>query len=244
MLSSIDLLQIWERGQDQHPLDVSLTILSVDNPEMKRDVLARLTIGQRDRLLLELHERTFGPVINGFAECPHCEEKLEFSMSINDFKGPSEHCITEEENSFDLVTKELKFSFRLPNSIDLAAIVGCDDVEKAQGIIAQRCVLEATSNGKPVTLKELPEQVVNKLAIRMAECDPQAEILIDLQCSDCSHKWYLTFDIVTFLWKEISTYARRLLLEVHTLASSYGWREGDILSMTSTRRQHYLGLLA
>jgi hypothetical protein len=38
----------------------------------------------------------------------------------------------------------------------------------------------------------------------------------------------------------LTTWVRRLLREVHTLALAYGWREADILNMSARRRRFYL----
>jgi hypothetical protein len=37
--------------------------------------------------------------------------------------------------------------------------------------------------------------------------------------------------------------ARRILQEVHTLASSYGWHEAEILALGDTRRAMYLQMV-
>ena len=52
-------------GQDQHPLDRALTLLAAC-PELTRDELAALSVGQRGGLarLLTLRERTFGPALS------------------------------------------------------------------------------------------------------------------------------------------------------------------------------------
>jgi len=47
-----------------------------------------------------------------------------------------------------------------------------------------------------------------------------------------------------FLWTEITSQARRLLHEVHLLATTYGWHEADILAMSAIRRQYYLEMVA
>jgi hypothetical protein len=91
-----------------------------------------------------------------------------------------------------------------------------------------------------VAVEQLSAEVLNKLAARMAECDPRAEALLALRCPVCGHTWQTIFDIVTFLWHEISTSAKRLLMEVHALASAYKWSEADILSISPARRQFYL----
>jgi hypothetical protein len=50
----------------------------------------------------------------------------------------------------------------------------------------------------------------------------------------------MIFDIASFFWTEIAAEAKRLLGEVHILASAYGWREADILSLNPLRRRFYL----
>lgn len=78
----------------------------------------------------------------------------------------------------------------------------------------------------------------------MLECDPQAEVLLQLTCPSCQREWMITFDIVSFLWIEIHAHAKRLLQEVHTVARAYGWHEADILALSPVRRQFYLEMVA
>ncbi len=52
----------------------------------------------------------------------------------------------------------------------------------------------------------------------------------------------LDLDIGRFLWREVSVAARRMLAEVHLLASAYGWAERDILALCPVRRAAYLEL--
>jgi hypothetical protein len=49
-------------------------------------------------------------------------------------------------------------------------------------------------------------------------------------------------DVAAFVWAEIESEARRLLLEVDVLARRYGWSERDILDMSPIRRYQYLEL--
>jgi hypothetical protein len=64
--------------------------------------------------------------------------------------------------------------------------------------------------------------------------------MLDFACPSCGHEWQSLFDIAAFFWAEIAAQARRLLREVHQLASAYGWREADILAMSARRRRAYL----
>jgi hypothetical protein len=50
------------------------------------------------------------------------------------------------------------------------------------------------------------------------------------------------FDIEEYFWVEVAARAMRILREIHILARAYGWREADILAMSTRRRQAYLEL--
>ena len=73
--------------------------------------------------------------------------------------------------------------------------------------------------------------------------DPLAETLVNLRCAECGHQWEEELDIAAWLWVEIEARARRLLFDVHTLATAYGWSEHEILSLSEPRRTLYLEMV-
>jgi hypothetical protein len=237
-LSASEVCQVWELGQGQHPVDRALTILAFAYPEMEWDQLAELTVGEREVRLLTVREQTFGPTLAGSADCPQCAEPLGFTTSTAAIRVADPDELAKREHK--LTEGGLELRFRLPNSRDLAATVVSEDVEAARRLLVERCTLEASRDGASVAPSELPPGISTKLAAHMAECDPQAEVLLRLDCPACGHKWRALFDIVAFFWAELAAQAKRLLLQVHTLARTYGWREADILSMSAPRRQFYL----
>lgn len=241
-LSSQDLIEAWERGQGQHPVDRALTLLSVACPDRKRSELAELDVGQRDGLLLALRDRTFGNTLKGFAECPSCSERLEFDLSASDLgAGPeSPGDPPELEEAFE----GLRIRYRLPNSGDLAAVARCGDVKTGRDLLVRRCLVSVCREGPPVPLENVSGQVLARLEERLAERGAEGEALLDLACPSCRHHWQMVFDIESFFWTEIDAQASRLLREVHTLARAYGWREGDILSLSPSRRRYYLELVS
>lgn len=240
-LAARDLLQVWEQAEGQHPIDKALTLLTVACSERTWEELAALSIGQRDALLLSLRELTFGPRLDGFAECPQCREHLECTVNIADL------CTAEAMESKELeptlTVEGFEVRFRLPNSLDLAAVAHCDDVTVARDLLVRRCVLQTRQGETEVTVETLPETVIAALAAYMTACDPLSEVQLDLHCPECGHLWLMILDIVSFFWTEIAAQAKRLLHEVHTLARAYGWREADILAMSARRRQLYLEMV-
>ena len=119
--------------------------------------------------------------------------------------------------------RELRF--RLPTSADLLAVKSAEQ-------LLERCSLSGDG--------QLAEDFVAAVGEKMSDADPMADIHLALNCPNCEYNWEAAFDIVAFLWREISAAARRLLREVHTLASAYGWTESEILGMSPARRRAYL----
>lgn len=234
-----DVLKVWEKGQAEHRLDKALTLLHAAFPDTARNELAELSIGQRDACLLTLRELTFGSKLNCFAECPGCEDDLEFVISTSDIRLLPGSC----EKKHELEIGEALIQYRMPNSLDLAAVAECGDVDTACNLLVRRCVVQVIRDGATVNWSELPALAKEKLAAHMAEQEPQADVILDLHCPACGHQWQTVFDIVSYFWTELNTEARRLLYDVHTLALAYGWSESDILSMSDTRRQLYLGMV-
>lgn len=238
-LSDHDVLRIWETGQNQHPLDRALTMLRAASAEVTRKELAKLTIGQRDRRLFDLFEANFGPTLRSCAVCPRCNQRVEFTMSAIDLKLEPPVDSDCEKDLHELTTGSTRIRFRLPDSTDLAATTTCEPGARRQ-VVALRCIVDVAVGGKTVSVRRLTSRIMDKLSEQMARSDPQADILVGLDCPACSYRWELAFDIATFLWNEISICARRLLKHVHILAAAYKWREADILAMSTTRRRFYL----
>ncbi len=240
-LSIQEILRIWEVGLHQHVIDRALTILVVAFPETSRETLAALSIGQRDTCLLAVRERTFGSKPDILVACPGCDEQVECLLNLAEMQLVPDLDPANEVQQMSV--DEYEIHFRLPNSLDLAAIADFRDGSVAGHLLAQHCILQARHEGLSVPVEALPETVVTAVTAQMVEHDPLAEIQLDLTCPACSHHWQVVFDIVTFLWREISTQAKHLLREVHILAQAYGWREADILSMSAARRQLYIEMV-
>lgn len=240
-LSGADILRIWEEGRGQHLLDRLLTILQAGWPGRSRQELADLSIGQRDRQLLDFRETHFGRLLKAYGVCPACQERLEFSLR-------TEHLRLEEtqgsnHQEWTLAAGGFEVKYRLPTSRDLAAAAALADIRSALGVVLNRCLLAATHDGVPVGSEELPPETIAQLTDDMARQDPQADVSLAVQCPACGHAWELIFDIGLFVWNDLATKARRLVREVHLLASAYGWSEADILTLSPARRQAYLEMV-
>lgn len=239
-LSASQTIGLWERGSGQHPVDRALTLLAAACPDLTPVQLAEFGIGRRDRCLLELREAIFGSTLDVNSACPRCAETVEFCLHTPDLKMNS----APGGDARKLEEAGIAICYRLLNHSDMAAAARSAGLDDARHVLLNRCVLEASREGVPVGSEELPEPLVSRLAARLAEADPQADLALDLHCADCDYTWEVQFDISSFLWTEIEVIAKRLLAEAHTLARTYGWSEADILAMTSARRRFYLEMVS
>lgn len=238
-LSASELVEVWESGLDHSPATRALTLLACCSDE-SRNALAALPIGRRDARLLSVYERHFGPTMDAFAECPTCSEPLEYTLTAADLRGLG-NIATEDQLMLD--ADGFHLHLRLPNSNDLEAAGGFNDVSAARRFLLESCIAEASRAGDPVPASAVPDSLSSHIEACLTQADPQTEILIRLCCSACQHSWQVLFDIERFLWTKFSILAKRLLHEVHALARAYGWSETAILSLSAARRQAYLELL-
>jgi hypothetical protein len=143
----------------------------------------------------------------------------------------------------DTVVSVLGRSFRLPTSRDLARIaVQAGERDAAPQLLNLCLVGREAAEGLEDTgpAKAWSEEELELIGSRLAQADPLAEILLDFQCPACQESFEEALDLASFFWSELEGRARRLLLDVHALASAYGWSEAEILALSQPRRNFYL----
>ena len=237
--SASELLDVWEIGQTLQPVQRALTLLMAARPDVSHQALAEMPIGRRDAELLSLREQLFGSLIVALACCPQCGEHCELTLQAGDVRPtPPQQCVIDVETDGYVVRA------RPANSLDLmAAETESHPAARERAIIAG-CTLEARHGRAPVSAEALPRAVAEAMARAMSEADPQADVHVAMTCPACGHHWQAEFDVAAFLWREIDAWAKRSLDEVHTLASAYGWSQGEILSMSASRRRRYVSMIA
>jgi hypothetical protein len=239
-LSPQQLLRVWEVGQFQTLPQRAMTLLaackSLDSPEE----LVAMPIGHRDALLLSLREMLFGTRFTGMSRCPDCHGKIEVDFDSSEIKMQSE----PTNKSFGVTVGEYQLTCRLPNTSDLFRAMDQRDPAAVRNELLMLCIEVAKYQTLTTAISDLPHDVLEQVAIELGRQDPQADISLALVCPDCRHGWETIFDIVAFVWHELSVEAARLLRDIHEIAAAYSWREADILALSPARRQMYLEILA
>lgn len=240
-LSAAELLDLWDRGADQHPIDRALAILAAGCPERSMHELATLSLGERDALITALRIQTMGRFAQGQAECPHCLEHLEFPVPAESVAAGAG--VSSGGEPMPIRVDGMDLTVRALCSYDLAAAANCETVADARRVLARRAVVSGVPDGASVDDVRLSTEAEECISSLMAELDPAAEVLIALTCPTCASPFEAPFDPAAFFWSEIAAEARRLLYEVGVLARNLNWSQADILNMSSRRRAAYLDMV-
>ena len=229
-LSPSDVLNLWESGRALHPLDQGVLAIRMSLPDASGDSIADWPLGRRNRALAALRRACFGSELRGRTTCPHCSEPVEFELDAGALAEPP-----EAEVEAVTVSGE---TFRLPTSRILASVVDAPDPDTAAARLCDRCRMGMETRDGDAPL--LSPEDIDRIGEAMAEADPLAEIAFDFECPACGTAFREGLDPAEFFWSEIEVEARRLLIEVHTLAAAYGWREHEVLGLSPARRAFYL----
>ncbi len=241
-LNAFDVLTIWDESSGRPLLEKSIRLLAKAMVTDQLDIVWKLSIGERDSRLLLLREWMFGQVLKMKSECPACKEVVEWETNTAALRlQPLRPAI--DPTVFILEKEAFTIRFRLPDSYDLASVMGESDNPVDDKKIILDCVVEVVQNGIVQPPDVLQDEILQALEQRMSEEDPQADIRMNLVCTACANKWETRFDIGSFLWAEIDNWAYRLMDEVALLARAFGWPEKDIVNMSARRRHIYIQML-
>jgi hypothetical protein len=230
-LSNRDFLHLWDQGSSMHPLDRALLALDRALPDAQRGTLADWPLGRRNRALVELRCACFGSRLQAWTACTRCAEEMEFEL---DGEALAQSANDADYGGAVVVNGQ---TFRVPTSRDVALAARESDPELAARRLAENCRI---AGGDPAVC---PVTDLEEVGRQMSLADPMAEIMIALACPACGSDNSSHLDIAGFLWTEIEARAKRLLLEIHALASAYGWTEETVLSLSDQRRAAYLQLV-
>lgn len=235
-----DLLTAWEVGRRASTVQRSVLLLGALLPQLDGDALLGLTLGDRDERLLTVHRQLFGPALECVVRCPACAADLELELAVDallaggggDDDAPEER--TVEAGAWRVAVRALT----LRDVLDAGA---APDLAEARRVLLARAVVSAIgpdgAHGDPAAL---PAAVEAAVEAELERRNPTGALELGLRCPDCEHDWTAPLDLPAYVWAEVDGWAQRTLVEVHALATAYGWREADILALSVPRRAAYL----
>jgi hypothetical protein len=127
--------------------------------------------------------------------------------------------------------------FRLPTSRDLAQVAKSSGEQQPTLRLLELCRIGGVESSC------WTDEIIENIGAALAAADPMGETRVALVCPACDHAWDDSIDVASFIWTELEARARRLLWEVHSLASAYGWSESETLALSAARRAMYLEMV-
>jgi hypothetical protein len=225
-LTESTLLDAWEQGVGQPSVHQAVTLAAAvsDSPVAE---IWDMPLGARNALLLSLRQQCFGDDLACIVTCPSCGEELDVAVRVEELRADG-----TAEPAPAVGVGGIEVRFRAVTSRDLLAVDGA--AGDARRRLVLRCVLDVGA-GDTVS-----DTVVDAVAGRLGDADPQADPSVELSCASCDHRWRAPFDVAAHLSAEVEVCAQRLLHDIHCLAAAYGWREADVLAVSPVRRRYYL----
>ena len=232
-LSAGDLLDVADIGQALDWTSRGVLLAASAAPGATAEACAALPLGVRDRLVMALRIQLFGRALAVRTQCRACATELSADIDLADLLV---HVAPEPRASVRLELGSGIVEARMPTSDDLRAVASMDAAD-SEWALFERCT---TVSGV------LPDRALARASVAqaLADADPLASLELDFVCEACGARFSAPLDIVACVWREVEAAAHRAAIDVHRLASAYGWHEHDILAMPDARRQRYLRLLA
>ena len=227
--SPAELLNLWERAYGLSPARRAIEIVRTGSPNFAWSEIAHWPIGYRDRHVARLRVALFGDQVPSITNCPGCQTPVEFDV-------PLHQCFHLQLATFEQVAASpLSASQPSLRPMTTADVIEHLETSSHEEQLIRRCL------GWEGNIS-LAEDEISHLSNQLEKLDPEARIEFSLQCPACGQSWSSLFDIVSVFWTELNAWARRMMQEIHLLATRYGWSEEDILRISPWRRAIYLSL--
>ncbi len=234
------LVDLWERAEEQPPWQKALTILAALDPDYDPEQIASWPLGYRDRMLFMAHTQQFGPWIEVQGNCAHCAERIDFKFHadavLEDDPGESVARYSLLENN------GYRIKVRPPTTQDLLAVAGHREPGKAlqEQLIGE---IMTAGNSQIILDRKNVAHLSEVIELHLCKVQPLSEVSINARCPECGGDTPHLFDILDHLWRRIAAEVRRLLWDVHLLARAYGWSGKEILDLSPARRRQHIAMV-
>lgn len=235
-----DARALLEEAAGLLPAERTLAVLaravSLGDDELPMPALASLSVGELDRLLVEVQRLAGTERVECLVTCA-CDEVLEFEVPLGAFAAhfDAEAVVRDAEGVSGGGTRVV---MRAAEGGDLAEVasIALHDPDGAVRALVERCLLVPSAD-------ELSDELVAVGADLLAGADAAAEIVLSGPCPNCGVEVQAAFDPTAHVWRAIEDAAARLEHDVHLLAATYHWAEADIVVMPEARRARYVARL-
>ncbi len=228
------LLTAWEEGGAVPSSAVGAVLLRSAGLVDDLDACLDLPLTTTSALVARVYAESFGDTVDGVLTCRACDERLEVTLSLDAFQNtpqdPDRASVVPREDGGPVVV-------RCPTTRDLLAVAA--EPDPAVGLLA-RCV--TSEDGDAVDPGSLDTDTVAAVDAAAEDLAGSAAVLLRSTCPNCGSEVSADVDVPALLWQRVAEAVPVVLAEVAELAAAFGWSETDILAMSPSRRNAYLGI--
>ncbi len=225
-------------GDEMKVVDVStrsaISLLSsITHDERGEPIDAlELTAGERDRLLGRLWQEIFGDEVQSTVRCRACEERFDVDFLLSDLLGSvfSDDQFAPNDQA-PRVVQVLGCTARLPRGKEELAIAGMDKRSAAK-YLSERCIVDGECEDPVVFVEAL------------GELEPVVNLKLAAKCPECGEEQSIGFDLQQYVMTALVEQREHVLIELHSLASAYGWSSAEILDLSRRDRKTLARLIS
>ena len=165
------------------------------------------------------------------ATCGSCDGLFDFEIDLDNLPAPQS--IVDMQEFAKVTTSQGFVNIRAPTLHDQIEVARNAGDDESFGLL-ERLVLNSV-----VDLQALLDSDLEALDEAASLLSPTLPFAVEAPCPTCLYKNAIAIDVSSWLDK----LDMDLIGDVHVIASTYGWAEADILTMSQTRRNGYLRLI-
>ncbi|HYL17706.1 MAG TPA: hypothetical protein VEV20_03440 [Burkholderiales bacterium] len=226
-------------AQDDRPqLTGAVLRCCVESPAERLDAA---TLDRRVRALLRIVRETQGDRLLWKTRCANadCGHEMELELSVSQLLSapePAECFSWSAEPGCEL-------ELRLPTGRDqIEWRESAADANEEEGVdLRMASSLVSRVNGQPPASDwTLPPDWLPALDAAFREHDVLTAMELQVSCPWCGKESALEPDVEALALSRLAAEQRRVLEEIHQLASAYHWTEADVLALPRLRRSFYI----
>ncbi|HEX7032019.1 MAG TPA: hypothetical protein VF172_03370 [Nitrososphaera sp.] len=200
------------------------------------ELLRKLSIGDRVALMLHIRRMELGDTLDCTISCVKCHKGMSVALSAAKLLGTKG---LERSLGYDMEVGGFNLTIKPLTALDQNKLLSTTEGEDLLQMLARSCII-----GAGQTLPEkLPNEAMEAIGSMLEQIDPLSDIVLDISCPECGHKFSASFNVEDFVLRELRVGQSDIDSEVHWLALHYHWSENEILSLPMRRRRKYISLI-
>lgn len=201
-----------------------------------RERVDALSVPDRRFLMIELARRLGQSFAWLMHACEACGERFDFSLDLGELPVMP---ASERYPSVVVTTARGCALLRVPTGADQIRVAAADDDAAAARLLAALCLAPCDDATCGDLIAELSSDDLAAIDAAVEELAPKLPWAVEAPCPACHKVNVIPINAAAWLVRM----ADGPTLDVHDIASAYGWSERDILALTRTQRLKYLALI-